>query len=80
MAHNTQYTRSRNHNIATGGTQVTTWAQIFCRSGFLLEKTTRLVPSRTWRGRAERLCERGSVDERVLANKMLFTFSNFRAQ
>ena len=46
MAHNTQYTRSRNHNIATGGTQATTWAQIFAGVVLLLGKTTRLVPSR----------------------------------
>ena len=46
MASNTQYTRSRNHNIATGGTQATTWAQIFAGVVLLLGKTTRLVPSR----------------------------------
>ena len=46
MASNTQYTRSRNHNIATGGTQAATWAQIFAGVVLLLGKTTRLVPSR----------------------------------
>ena len=50
MANNTQHKRSRDHNIATGGTQAATWAQIFTGAGagvvLLLEKTTRLVSPR----------------------------------
>ena len=52
MASDTQYTRVPPHAVvitisplAAGGTQAATWAQIFCQSGFLLERTTRLVPS-----------------------------------